>query len=254
LILKNTYSTAGDFMRITESRLRQIIRRELVEARDSGNKRFLRFGNPKSVARGVSVIHDPEVIEYSEEPALRTFEPGVAPPSQKFEKGISAYSVVLETPDKVVFRAPIGVREFSRQLGGFLSDRLMRDDVWIFSGRRVRGAVGTDGEPLIDASSVRSVKPIGLKNLWVTDLDTGDVTADSASASRVLDIVDPWEIWSQHDMGYNEFFHREDVTLDELKSYILKLREKFTVPAQARKIDEIESMWLEQWHDDNPHA
>jgi hypothetical protein len=241
-------------MRITEARLRQIIRRELTEAQKSGIRRFLRFGNPKSVARGVSVIHDPEVTEYIEEPALRTFEPGVAPPTQKFEKGISAYAVVLEAPDKVVFRAPIGVRTFTRQLGGFLSDRLMRDDVWIFSGKRVPGAVGTDGEPLIDASSVRSVKPIELKSLWVTDLDTGDPTADSAPAARVLDIVDPWEIWSQHDMGYNEFFRREDVTLNEIKSYLSKLREKFTAPAQARKIDKIESMWLEQWRDDNPDA
>lgn len=61
--------------RRTES-LREFIRRTLLEV---GNRppveRFLRFGDPRVVKGGVSVIHDPYAYAYAEEPALYGHDP-----------------------------------------------------------------------------------------------------------------------------------------------------------------------------------
>lgn len=246
-------------MKITEAQLRKIVKHliacqpnaldKLYEA--SARRKFIRFGDPRNVPRGISMIHDPDLLAYSEEPGLFVWQPGASPPRQKFEQGISAYPVVASTTDKIVFRAPIGIRAFIRQLDGFLFDRFMNNDVWIFTGQRVPNVVGTDDEPLVKKETITSTKKIDTDLLWVTDLDTGDANVDAASAQKMLDIVDPWTIWSRHDMGYDEFFRRKNVTLAEIEKYILNLRKKFVIPKQIQKIDMIERLWLDQWEEDH---
>ena len=54
-----------------------------------------------------------------------------------------------------------------------------------------------------------------------------------------------------HDMGYNEFFKRKDVSREEIEAYIARLRVRFTRPEQVRKINELEESWLAEWDEDH---
>lgn len=240
-------------MRITEGQLRRIIREELLQEaqRRDPVSTFLRFGDPRQVKGGRSVIHDPYAYAYSEEPALSSFEPGESSPRLQSEAGISAYPVVSEEPERVVFRVGNGMGTFSRQLGGFLMKRLMNDDAWIFKARRISGVRGTDDESLIDAKTIRSPQRIRSENVWVTDLDTDDPQRDASRAQRMLDLLDPWDLMGYHDMGYDEFFKRRNVSREEIEAYIADLRSRFRTPDQVRKIDEIEQSWLEGWDEDH---
>jgi len=241
---------------IRELKIRQllstIVRETLLrEARQAPVAAYLRFGDPRKVAGGVSVIHDPYAYAYAEEPALAAFEPGETPPRLRSEAGISAYPVVLEEPGRIVFRIGNGMRTFSHQLGDFLMDRLMEDDIWIFKARRIPGAMGTDDEPLIDADTVRRPQQITADNLYVTALDTGDPSRDASRAEKLTDLLVPWDLMAYHDMGYNEFFKRKDVSREEIEAYIARLRVKFTRPEQVRKINELEESWLAEWNEDH---
>lgn len=240
-------------MRITEAQLRRIIREELIsEAGRLGPvSTFLRFGDPRTVKGGVSVIHDPHAYAHSEEPGLTAFEPGEDSPHLRSEAGVSAYPVVSEDPDRVVLRVGNGVGAFSRQLGGFLMDRLMADDIWIFKARRILWVMGTDDEPLIDASTIRRPLRIAADDLYVTALDTGDPARDASRAEKLTDLISPWDLMSYHDMGYNEFFKTTDITREEIEDYINRLRERFTTPGQIRKIDEVEESWIAGWEEDH---
>jgi len=232
--------------------LSTIVRETLLqEARQVPISTYLRFGDPRKVKGGVSVVHDPYAYAYAEEPALAAFEPGETAPRLQSEAGISAYPVVLEEPERIVFRIGNGMGTFSRQLGGFLMDRLMGSDIWIFKARRIPGAVGTDDEPLINAATVRRPQQIIADNLYVTSLDTGDPSVDASRAEKLTDLLDPWDLMGYHDMGYNEFFKRKDVSREEIEAYISRLRVRFTRPEQVRKINEIEESWLSGWDEDH---
>ncbi len=241
---------------IRERKIRQllstIVRETLhLEGRQAPVAAYLRFGDPRKVAGGVSVIHDPYAYAYAEEPALAAFVPGETPPRLRSEAGISAYPVVLEEPGRIVFRIGNGIGTFSRQLGDFLMDRLMEDDIWIFKARRIPGVMGTDDEPLIDADTVKRPLKITADVLYVTDLDTGDPSRDASRAEKLTDLLIPWDLMAYHDMGYSEFFKRKDVSREEIEVYIARLRVKFTRPEHVRKINELEESWLSEWDEDH---
>ena len=207
---------------------------------------YIRFGDPRKVEGGVSVVHDPEAYAYAEEPALRAFEPGDTPPSLRSEAGISAYDVLARGRERIVFHVPVGLWTFSGQMENFLEKRVMDDDVWLFRGR-AKAAWGTDGEPLVDASTVRDVRRVGTKHLWVTERK--EHTTPSPSWKRMLDLFTAWELERFHDMGYNEFFRKKpkDVSRKEITDYIGALRARFITPEQVRALDNVETLWLQQW-------
>lgn len=203
---------------------------------------WLRFGDPRKVA--TSKIHDPNYDDYAEEPALYAFVPDEGPPMQRYEQGVSVYPVLQTKPD-VVFSVPVGLRVFSNQMAGFLLNRVMEDSVWLFRAQRIYGVVGTDGEPLVAAKTVADVRKISASEIYVTDRET------AAGARRLLDLLDPWEIKSHHDMGYDEFFKRR-VSLKELQAYMARLRAMFVTAPQQKALDAVEEMWTAQWHEDHP--
>ena len=232
-------------MRISESLLRRLIREELLsEGRRPAEETFLRFGDPRSVKGGVSVIHDPYAYAYAEEPALYGHDvEGTR--NLRSEAGISAYPVVEIAGDTIIFRVGNGIGPFSRQLGNFLLDRLMDDDVWIFKARRVPSmALGTDDEPLIDGSTVKSVRQVPTGRLRVTE-------RGPERSERLLDLLDPWDLSSYLDMGYNEFFKTREVPREQITQFLAGLTAKFTSPRQRQVISDIEEAWLAGWDEDH---
>ena len=225
--------------------VRALIRETLLEAaRRPPVETFLRFGDPRDVKGGVSVIHDPHAYAYAEEPALYGHDPEDTR-TLRSEAGISAYPVVGVEGEAIIFRVGKGVGPFSRQLGNFLLDRLMGDDVWVFKGRRVPSmALGTDDEPLIDAATVKSVRPVSTTRLRVTE-------RGPERSERLLDLLDPWDLNGYLDMGYNEFFKTRDVTRVQITQFLAGLAAKFTTPRQRRVIAEIEEAWLSGWDEDH---
>ena len=77
---------------------------------------FLRFGDPRSVSKNVSMIHDPGVLQDEEE----YFYSPEGKRLQQYEKGISAYRLTNPPNEKITFIVPIGIKTFASQLGGFL--------------------------------------------------------------------------------------------------------------------------------------
>lgn len=225
--------------------VRALIRETLLEAnRRPPVETFLRFGDPRAVVGGVSVIHDPHAYAYAEEPALYGHDPEETR-SLRSEAGISAYPVVGIEGETIIFRVGNGVGTFSRQLGNFLLDRLMADDVYVFKARRVPSmALGTDDEPLIDGSTVKSVRQVPTTRLRVTE-------RDPERSERLLDLLDPWDLNGYLDMGYNEFFKARDVTREQIVQFLGGLAAKFTTPRQQRVISEIEEAWLAGWDEDH---
>ena len=225
--------------------VRALIRETLLEARQRPPvETFLRFGDPRAVKGGVSVIHDPHAYAYAEEPALYGTDDGESR-NLRSEAGISAYPVVGTEGEAIIFRVGNGVGPFSRQLGNFLLDRLMGDDVWIFKARRVPSmALGTDDEPLIDGSTVKSVLQVPTTRLRVTE-------RGPEQSERLLDLLDSWDLNGYLDMGYNEFFKTRDVTREQITQFLAGLAAKFTTPRQRRVIAEIEEAWLSGWDEDH---
>lgn len=225
--------------------VRALIRETLLEAaRRPPVETFLRFGDPRAVKGGVSVIHDPHAYAYAEEPALYGPDDGESR-NLRSEAGISAYPVVGIEGEAIIFRVGNGVGTFSRQLGNFLLDRLMADDVYVFKARRVPSmALGTDDEPLIDGSTVKSVRQVPTTRLRVTE--RGPERSD-----RLLDLLDSWDLNGYLDMGYNEFFKTRDVTREQITQFLAGLAAKFTTPRQSRVIAEIEEAWLAGWDEDH---
>lgn len=227
--------------------VRALIRENLLEAaRRPPVETFLRFGDPRAVKGGVSVIHDPHAYAYAEEPALYGHDPEETR-TLRSEAGISAYPVVGIEGEAIVFRVGNGVGTFSRQLSNFLLDRLMGDEVYVFQARRVpSGALGTDDEPLIDGSTVKSVRQVTTARLRVTE-------QGPERSERLLDLLDPWDLSGYLDMGYNEFFKTRDVTREQITQFLAGLAAKFTTPRQRRVIEEIEEAWLAGWGEDHGH-
>ena len=225
--------------------VRELIRETLLEAtRRPPVETFLRFGDPRAVKGGVSVIHDPHAYAYAEEPALYGPDDGESR-NLRSEAGISAYPVVGIEGDTIIFRVGNGIGTFSRQLGNFLLDRLMGDEVYVFKARRVPSmALGTDDEPLIDGSTVKSVRQVPTTRLRVTE-------RGPERSERLLDLLDPWDLNGYLDMGYNEFFKTRDVTREQITQFLAGLSAKFTTPRQQRVIAEIGEAWLAGWDEDH---
>ena len=225
--------------------VRALIRETLLEAgRRPPVETFLRFGDPRAVKGGVSVIHDPHAYAYAEEPALYGHDPEDTR-GLRSEAGISAYPVVGTEGGAIIFRVGNGVGPFSRQLGNFLLDRLIRDEVYVFKARRVPSmALGTDDEPLIDGSTVKSVLQAPATRLRVTE-------RGPERSERLLDLLDPWDLNGYLDMGYNEFFKTRDLPREQITQFLAGLAAKFTTPRQRRVIAEIEEAWLAGWDEDH---
>lgn len=225
--------------------VRALIRETLLEAaRRPPVETYLRFGDPRAVKGGVSVIHDPHAYAYAEEPALYGPDDGESR-NLRSEAGISAYPVVGIEGEAIIFRVGNGVGPFSRQLGNFLLDRLMGDEVYVFKARRVPSmALGTDDEPLIDGSTVKSVRQVRTTRLRVTE-------RGPEQSERLLDLLDSWDLNGYLDMGYNEFFKTRDVTREQITQFLAGLAAKFTTPRQRRVIAEIEEAWLSGWDEDH---
>lgn len=236
-------------MKIIESKLRRIIREEILQEspRKPLVETFFRFGDPRKMKGDVSVIHNPEVYAYMEEPALYSHDPDFSR-NTRSEAGVSAYPVVYQSGDVITFQVGNGIGAFSRQLGGFLFDRLMNGDTWIFQARRVPSmARGTDDEPLINGSTIKNVRRVSTMNLHVTENSFGN-------GKRLLDLLDPWDLGSYLDMGYNEFFKTKHVSREKIMDLIDGLRSRFTTPRQLRVITDTEAIWLAGWDEDHPHV
>ena len=225
--------------------VRELIRETLLEAtRRPPVETFLRFGDPRAVKGGVSVIHDPHAYAYAEEPALYGPDDGESR-NLRSEAGISAYPVVGIEGETIIFRVGNGIGTFSRQLGNFLLDRLMGDEVYVFKARRVPSmALGTDDEPLIDGSTVKSVRQVPTGRLRVTE-------RGPERSERLLDLLDPWDLNGYLDMGYNEFFKTRDVTREQITEFLAKLAVRFSTPRQLRVIADTEEAWLGGWDEDH---
>lgn len=233
-------------MRITEGQLRLMVREEILQesSRRPPVETFLRFGDPRNVKGGVSVIHDPYAYAYAEEPALYGLDDGESH-GLRSEAGISAYPVVGAEDGTIIFRVGNGIGPFSRQLGNFLLDRLMADDVWIFKARRVPStALGTDDEPLIDAATVKNVRQVPTTRLRVTE-------RGPESSERLLDLLDPWDFNGYLDMGYNEFFKTRDISREKITDFLADLATKFKTPKQQQILDDTRDAWLTGWDEDH---
>lgn len=211
----------------------QLLREDEENSFTREERWFLRFGDPRKVSGTVSMIHDPGVTQDKEE----YFYSPEGPRLQQYEKGISAYFVNGEpSPERVSFRVGVGIQTFRSQLSGFLFDRLLTGDVWIFKAVPT-GTFGTDDEPLVDKDSINSVTK--------TDADIFVAADVGMPEFRVFDLLDPWDLKSEHDMGVHEFFGK-NVGREELESYLENLYSKFTTPQQKRAIDGIKEVWEEE--------
>jgi hypothetical protein len=251
--LVRDYPSQGTSIRVDAppvigSKMRTNPRRRNLDGSASPLRWYVRFGDPRTVKGGRSVIHDPEAYAFAEEPALYDFL-GESPPRLQSEGGISSYEVLAFDGDKVVARIPVGFVTFSGQVGGFLEERILRDNAWVFRGREV--GRGTDGEPLVDASSIHDVRYVGTKNLWGTDRH--DDAPPPSSWKRLLDLYDVRDMRHRHDMGYDEFFHKRasEVLRKDITDYIDGLRSRFTTREQVKALDALEASWLEQYEDDH---
>lgn len=231
-------------MRIEAKDLRNLIREAI--GKKSGRRLYLRFGDPRRVEGGRSVIHDPDAIAQAEEPALWMPDPD-GPPLQKYEKGVSAYSVVESGPQGVTFLAPS--HSFSGQVNGFLFDRIINDEAWLFRARQIPGMWGTDDEPLIDGETIESPRRISTGSLF-------RVATPGGPRSKLLDLVDPWDLRMHFDMGYDEFFKKrpEEISRGQIEELFGGLIDRFGLPKQQRALEEVRDMWLEQWEEDHPAA
>lgn len=229
-------------MRITEGQLRRVI--EEFVSKKSPPKLYLRFGDPRAVEGGQSVIHDPYAYAHSEEPGLWSPDPD-GPPLQQHEKGVSAYAVVARQPRGITFLAP--AQNFKGQVNGFLFDRIVDDEAWIFSGRQIPDTWGTDGEPLVDPTSITSPRRISTSILWC-------VSQAGALPVRLLDLVDPWDLRMHYDSGYNEFLRRNpnEIKREEIDEMFKDLLDRFSLPEQRRGLEKMWAMWIEQWEEDHP--
>ena len=197
-------------------------------------KSYFRFGDPKKVKR--SKILNPFNSAISEEPMLYQGEVRDGDVHQQFEKGISSYLVLVEDP--TIVKIPIGLRNFRGQLSGFLLNRLMENECYIFKGISI--GYGTDGEPLVDSNSIYDVSKADLSNVYITDGEFKE---------KLLDFLDPRTIYNQHDCGFFEFFKNlstgmdKDFLLNENQKYFDKLKSKFVTQDQINILNSIKIEW-----------
>jgi len=200
---------------------------------------FLRFGDPKKVSSGVSMIHNPEV-EYGIE---QSYDPD-GPQLQAYESGISAYPVLNLSSDKVVFDVPLGYKTFKTQINNFLFDRLLSGDIYTFKAQKVlkkdgTPALGTDGEPLLKKETISDVKRINHSEIYMNE--NGE--------HRIFDMVEPWDLWHHFDAGYDEFFKRK-ITKQELNEYFNKLFVLFKKPELIALLKKAKNQFEEQMAED----
>lgn len=194
---------------------------------------FLRFGDPRKLDRNTSMIHDAGVLQDEEE----YFYSPEGKRLQQYEKGISAYRLSGTPGEKITFVAPIGIRTFRAQLGGFLLGRMIYGDIYVFKAIPT-GTYGTDDEPLVIKDSINSVQKVGDAELYVSE-DVGK------PEFNLYELLDPWELKSYHDMGAEEFFKRK-VNREDVEKYCDKLISHFKDPKQIQAIEKVKNMWLEE--------
>jgi hypothetical protein len=190
------------------------------------------------------MIHDPEVEldeeEYAWKPEGRTH--------QKYEQGISAFYATEVGPDKVVFTPSDA---FGRsQLGGFLLDRLLSGDMYVFKAKLARDRQGypvrgTDGEPLVLKSSITNIERIPHTKIYVQGLN-----------KSIYDMLDPWDLRGHLDHGYAEYFNTDGsvISYDMIENYIDTLASKFTDQKLLDVIAKTKTAWFEQKAEDDQEA
>lgn len=201
---------------------------------------FLRFGDPTKVTSETSMIHNPEVEQGIEQ----SYDPD-GPQLQQYEAGISAYSVLSLSPNKVVFNVPIGYRSFKNQINNFLFDRLLNGDIYIFKGQKITNkngefVVGTDGEPLIKKTTISNVQKIPHSEIYI----------EENGEHRIFDMVEPWDLWHHFDSGYDEFFKKK-ITKQELDQYFDKLFSIFKQPKLISVLQKAKNQFEEQMAEDD---
>jgi|ETNvirnome_6_100_1030635.scaffolds.fasta_scaffold25550_3 hypothetical protein len=248
-------------------------------------KKFLRFGDPQISWGGYSKIHDPKVGEDYEVLSIDDFMAG--PAFQKYEEGISAYRVEEYSSDKVVFYAPVGVYTWARQAKGFLLERIIKQEIYVFEAVQVMvkkgyppqpgpGAgpgeeqeyydaleswgdpdemvpgLGYDREPLIDASTVSSAERLAHNEVYIREGARGE--------KNIFDLISPSQIVNYHDMGYDEFFTKErlaelglpsPITRETLNQYFDRLAILFRGRGQIKEIEGTRQTWLQQMDEDS---
>ena len=172
----------------------------------------MRFGDPREVKN--SVIHDPR-MEY-ERLSSDDWSSGMV--HQKYEAGISAYPVLHYGEDKVVFEAPVGLDVFAGQAKGFLFDRLLNQEIYVFKADKLSKA-GTDGEPLIIDNTIEDVQRIKHRNIYLGQeiWDEKEKKATLIQYKNIFDFIRPYDIKFEYENSYEKFFdYDKHTTIDKL--------------------------------------
>ena len=194
---------------------------------------FLRFGDPTKVSSETSMIHDPEVEQDREE----YFYNPEGPKLQQYEKGISAYPILKISSDKVVFNVPLGYASFRNQLSGFLLERLLSGDIYIFKGKKIlnkdgTSAVGTDNEPLIQKSTISDVKRIPHSQIYI----------EENGEHNVYDMLKPIDLKMHFIYGFPHIGNTEK----EIREYFANIKQKFSNPDSISMLEEAEKLYIQE--------
>ena len=215
-------------------------RKHLKESSSQGGEYFLRFGDPREVKN--SVIHDPR-MEYER---LSSDDWSSGRVHQKYEAGISAYPVLHYGEDKVVFRAPVGLDTFAGQARGFLFDRLLNQEIYVFKADKL-SKTGTDGEPLIIDNTIEDVQRIKHRNIYLGE-EIWDEKGEKVTLRQygnIFDLIRPYDIKFEYENSYEKFFDYDKHTTFE----------KLLPPEEVKKkyqaeFDKLEQIFTAEGHED----
>ena len=210
-------------------------RKHLKENSSQEGEYFLRFGDPREVKH--SVIHDPRA-GYER---LSSDDWSSGRVHQKYEAGISAYPVLEYSEDKVVFRAPVGLDAFAGQARGFLFDRLLNQDIYVFKAEKL-SKTGTDGEPLIIDNTIEDIQRIGHRNIYLGQIVWDGEKHTLRQYKNIFDLIRPFDITDKYDNSYEEL---DELTPEELETKFNRLRQVFTTDKQQEAINTSESYYVE---------
>ena len=213
-------------------------RKHLKENSSQEGERFLRFGDPREVKN--SVIHDSEVGKER----LSSDDWARGRVHQKYEAGISAYPVLHYGEDKVVFEAPVGHHTFTVQLRGFLFNRLLDQEIYVFKAKKL-SKTGTDGEPLIIDTTIEDVQRIKHRNIFLKDRFYNDKDKTTKEEENIFDLIRPYDIQFEYENSYEKFFDYDKHTAFE----------KLLPPEEVKKryqaeFDRLEQIFTTEGHED----
>lgn len=224
-------------------------RRHLKENSFQGGEYFLRFGDPREVKN--SVIHDPR-MEYER---LSSDDWASGRVHQKYEAGISAYPVLHYSEDKVVFRAPVGLDTFAGQAKGFLFDRLLNQDIYVFKADKL-SKTGTDGEPLIIDDTIEDVQRIEHRNIYLGQIVWDGEKDTLRQYKNIFDLIRPFDIADKYDNDYEKFFESPTEKLlppEEIKrkyqAEFDRLKQIFTTDEHRHAIEKQRTLYDEALED-----